>query len=60
MRGLWLALLLLPVPARAGVSASGYLKTLYSYSRSPLSGGDYWSDLSRARLTLDAARAAPP
>ncbi|MBI4346255.1 MAG: hypothetical protein HY553_05340 [Elusimicrobia bacterium] len=47
---------LLAAPAAAGVSAGGYLKNLYDYTRAPLSERPYWSDLSRARVTLEAKR----
>lgn len=53
MTAVWLALAL-AVPAGAGVSAGGDLKTLYSYSRSPLDRRQHWSDLNRARLSLKA------
>jgi len=52
-----LALLFAPSAAGAGTfEASGYLKTLYRRSRSPLSLDRYWSDLSRARVQLDLRR----
>ncbi|MFH1726372.1 MAG: hypothetical protein ABII00_17310 [Elusimicrobiota bacterium] len=46
----------------ASFRASGYLKNLYRYTRSALTGAPYWSDLTRARLSLDAemAPAEPP
>lgn len=46
---------LLALPAAAGVSADGSLKTLYHYSRSPFSRRQHWGDLNRARLSLKAA-----
>lgn len=52
-RGLLLAVLL-AAPAAAGVTAGGQLKTLWSYSRSPFTKAEHWSDLSRARLSLKA------
>ena len=45
----------LPAAASDNLSFSGYLKTLYSYSRSPLNQAPYWADLTRARLGLEAA-----
>lgn len=56
MKRLLLALLALAAaaPARAGVEAAGYLKNLFSYTRSPLTRAPYNSDLTRARLNLDA------
>ena len=38
------------------MAASGYLKNLYDYTRSPLSGRPYWLDLTRARLTLEGTQ----
>ena len=46
---------LLALPAAAGVSADGSLKTLYHYSRSPLTRRQHWGDLNRARVSLKAA-----
>lgn len=46
---------LLALPAAAGVGVDGSLKTLYSYSRSPLTRRQHWADLNRARLSLKAA-----
>ncbi|MBI3299830.1 MAG: hypothetical protein HYZ75_16815 [Elusimicrobia bacterium] len=48
----WLLASFLLLPAQAGVEAGGSLKTLYSYSRSPLTGREHWLDLNRARLSL--------
>ncbi|MBI3550377.1 MAG: hypothetical protein HY078_15155 [Elusimicrobia bacterium] len=45
----------LPGRARADFGASGYVKTLYSYTRSPIDRRVYWLDMSRARLTLDSS-----
>ncbi|MFA6030549.1 MAG: hypothetical protein WC969_11900 [Elusimicrobiota bacterium] len=64
LRQLLAGILLLLAPAvearaeNARFDASGYLKTLYRYSRSGLSGSPYWSDLSRVRTTLELSRAA--
>ncbi|MBI5203148.1 MAG: hypothetical protein HY925_16275, partial [Elusimicrobia bacterium] len=49
--------LLAAVPARAGVSASGYVKNLWDYTRAPLSKRPYWSDLTRIRAALEASHA---
>ena len=40
----------------ATLNTSGYVKNLYDYSRSPLTGEPFWLDLTRARLTLEAAQ----
>ncbi|HAM36300.1 MAG TPA: hypothetical protein DEB40_05710 [Elusimicrobia bacterium] len=57
-----LLLLLAAVPARARefaagpsrLEASGYLKELWDYSRSPIDGRPFFLNTSRARLTLEA------
>ncbi len=54
MKGLLLLACLLPGRVEAGVAASGTLKTLYDYTRSPLTRQAQWGDLSRARLSLKA------
>lgn len=38
----------------AGFEAAGYLKNLYHYTRARTTRAPYWSDLSRARVRLDA------
>ncbi|HAH06465.1 MAG TPA: hypothetical protein DCM05_08055 [Elusimicrobia bacterium] len=46
---------LLPAGSQAAsIEASGYAKSLLRSTRSPLTRSYYWSDLNRARLTLDA------
>src|SRR5690242_6355212 len=42
-------------PVSADIGFSGYLKSLYSYSRSPVTRSPYWLDLNRARLTFDSS-----
>lgn len=60
MKGCHLAcILILSTPAWAGIEAAGTLKTLYWYSRSPLTGREHWLDLNRARLSLKAERRPP-
>ncbi|TPW19102.1 MAG: hypothetical protein FD126_3023, partial [Elusimicrobia bacterium] len=49
----------LGVPAAAGVTADGSLKTLYSYTRSPISKRLHWGDMTRARLSLKAETPEP-
>lgn len=56
---LWLLPALLASGAEAAsLEASGYAKSLLRSARSPLTRSYYWSDLNRARLTLDAKAAA--
>lgn len=38
----------------ASLDASGYLKSLYHYTRTPIARQPYWQSLNRARLTLEA------
>lgn len=47
---------LAPRSALAKASTSGYLKTLYHYTRSPVARRPYWLDLNRARLGLELSR----
>ncbi|MBI5595199.1 MAG: hypothetical protein HY928_03820 [Elusimicrobia bacterium] len=57
MRGALLACVFAATPSGAApFEASGSLKTLYSFSRSPLNGRQQWLDLSRARLALKGER----
>lgn len=50
-----LAAVALAVPANAAtLDYSGYLKSLYHYTRTPIARQPYWLDLNRARLTLEA------
>lgn len=51
-----LLLLLLASPAPAGITAGGYLKNFWQYSRSALDGRAYNLNTARARLSLDAEK----
>ncbi len=47
------ACLAAPVAAKVKLDASGYVKNLYRYTKARINRAPYWSDLGRARMSLD-------